>query len=95
MLGMQDPAAATKVVQLAAADPTVLASATGIITAVKTSALAGGLSGIANLNVQHLAADPTVLAAIVPFIEAGRQRLRPGMDGGPPGHSCGCKGADD
>ena len=56
--------------QLAAADPTVLNTASDIITAAKTSALKGGFTALASLNVQHLAADPAVLAACVPFIEA-------------------------
>ena len=56
--------------QLATVDPIVLNSASDIITAARTSALKGGLTGLTNLNVQHLAADPTVLAACVPFVEA-------------------------
>lgn len=68
---LRQPAeAAAKVVQLAAADPTVITSASDIITAAKTSALKGGLTGLTTLNVQTLAADPAVLAACVPFIEA-------------------------
>lgn len=76
-MAVQDAVAATKVVQLAAADPAVLASAGNIIDTVKNSVLAGGLTGADQLNVKALAANPRILAAIKPFISAAANASGP------------------
>lgn len=54
--------------QISAANPTVLASADGIVKAVQQRLLISTLTG--NLNVKALAADPAVQASFVPLVEA-------------------------
>ena len=65
---MQNVTAAKAVVQTAAADPTTLSQADGIVKAVQSKLLLNTLTG--NLNVKGLAADPTIQASFVPLLEA-------------------------
>ena len=68
MPAAQNATAAAAVVQTAAANPTVLAQADGIIKAVQAKALLNTLTG--NMNVKGLASDPTIQASFVPLVEA-------------------------